>query len=284
MSENGALSLSTDGSGSCAKTNAENGTAHITAKDDDKAIGEVRRLISLLPSNNLDFAGFPEFDAPEGDDILDGGSEIELQKDFGKAVKTSIGTIEGTTVGIVATADKTLDGKACSKAARFVRFCDAFGIPVVTLVDAEKFGCLKAAAKLTSAYAEATTAKITAIVGNAYGAVYTAVAGTGAAADITFATADACVSPLSPEAAAVIALGDDFGGALAGAADPKAARAEAVAKFKEEELSAMNAAANGYIEDIVEDGELRAKIAAAVEMLSDKRVSTLPKKHNNLYI
>ncbi len=284
MSDKGSLSLATDGSDADVKTNAKNGTAHITAEGEDAAINEVRRLIPLLPSNNLDYAGFPEFDEPDGDAILDGGSEIELQKDYGCAVKTFLGTIEGTTVGIVATADKTLDGKACSKAARFVRFCDAFGLPVITLVDAEKFGCLKAAAKLTSAYAEATTAKITAIVGDAYGAVYTAVAGTGAAADITLATVDACVSPLAPEAAAVIALGDDFGGALKGAKDPKAARAEVVAKFKEEKLSAMNAAANGYVEDIVEDSELRAKIAAAVAMLSDKRVSTLPKKHNNLYI
>ena len=102
--------------------------------------------------------------------------------------------------------------------------------------------------------------------------------------DITFALPDACVSPLDPEAAAVIALGDDFGGALKGASDPKAARAKATAEFKAENLSAMNAAAEGYIEDIVEPGELRAKIAAAVDMLSDKRISTLPKKHNNLYI
>lgn len=283
MTKDASLGLATDGSGSSAEENAAKGTAHIVTDTEDEAIEKVRALAALLPSNNLEYAGSAEFDAPEGDAILDGGS-VELQKDFGKGVTTEIGTIEGTTVGLVKTADKTLDGKACSKAARFVRFCDAFGLPVVTLVDAEKFGCIKCAAKLTSAYAEATAAKITVITGEAYGAVYTAMAGTAAAADMTFATPDACVSPLTPEAAAVIALGDDLGGALKGAADPKVARAAAVAEFKKNNLGAMNAAAEGYIEDIVEAGELRAKIAAAVEILSDKRVSTLPKKHNNLYI
>ena len=284
MSENARLSLGTDGSNSDPAANAASGVSHISTKTDDDAIEAVRKLISLLPSNNLDYAGSAEFEAPEGNDILDGGSAVELQKDHGKAVYTAVGTIEGATVGLVKTADKVLDGKACSKAARFVRFCDAFGLPVITLVDAEKFCCIKSAAKLAGAYAEATTAKITVVTGDAYGAVYTALAGTGAAADITFALPDACVSPLDPEAAAVIALGDDFGGALKGASDPKAARAKATAEFKAENLSAMNAAAEGYIEDIVEPGELRAKIAAAVDMLSDKRISTLPKKHNNLYI
>lgn len=283
MTKDASLGLATDGSGSSADENAEKGTAHIVTETEDEAVESVRTLAALLPSNNLEYAGSAEFDAPEGDGILDGGA-VELQKCYGKGVSTMLGTVEGTTVGLVKTAEKTLDGAACSKAARFVRFCDAFGLPVITLVDAEKFSCIKCAAKLTSAYAEATTAKITAVTGDAYGAVYTAMAGTSAAADMTFAAPEACVSPLTPEAAAVIALGDDFGGALKGAADPKAARAEAVEKFKRENLGAVNAAAEGYIEDIVEKGELRAKIAAAVEMLSDKRVSTLPKKHNNLYI
>ena len=239
----------------------------------------------MLPSNNLDFAGTVEFDDAKEDSsdvvdkIVDGGSGIELQSSFGKALKTVLATIEGASVGVIASAEKVIDGKAASKAARFIRFCDAFGIPVVTLLDAEKFGCIKSASKLAGAYAEATTAKVTVITGDAYGAVYIAAAGTGAAADMTFAWADASISALSPEAAAVIALGDDFGGKLKGAKDPKKARADVVAQFKAKNLTAEKAAADGYVQDIILPEETRAKLIAALDMLADKRVSTLPKKH-----
>lgn len=290
MSEKAKLTLNTDGSEASAAENAAHGVAHLVEKDEDAAIAKAKDLIAMLPSNNLDIAGTVEFNDAESasEDVLaavaDGGSMIELQSAYGKAVRTVLATVEGSTVGFVKTEEKTLDGKSCSKAARFVRFCDAFGIPVVTLVDAEKFGCIKAAAKLSSAYAEATAAKVTVITGDAYGAVYIALAGTGAAADVTYAWAQASISALNPEAAAVIALGDDLGGKLKGAADPKKARADVIAQFKDENLTAMNAAAEGYVQDIILPEETRMKVIAALDMLSDKRVSTLPKKHNNLYI
>ncbi len=290
LSKDAQLSLSTDGSNASVEENAAHGVAHITAENEDAAIAKARTVIDLLPSNNLDYAGTVEFaDADTASEdivlnIVDGESTVELQAEYGKSVRTVLATVEGATVGIVKTEEKVLDGQGSSKAARFVRFCDAFGIPVITLVDAEKFSCIKSAAKLTSAYAEATTAKVTVITGDAYGAVYIAVAGTGAAADITFAFAGASVSALAPEAAAVISLGDDFGGKLKGAADPKAERAKIVAEFKENELSALDAAANGYVQDVILPEEARAKISAALDILADKRVSTLPKKHNNLYI
>ena len=214
----------------------------------------------------------------------DEDSLIELQADFGSGSKTALATINGTTVGLVALDGKELDCKACSKAARFVRLCDAFSMPVVTFVDAEKFGCIKGAAKLTSAYAEATTAKITLITGDAFGAVYIAAAGTGAAADMTFAWTGASVSALSPEAAAVVMLGDDLGGKLKGSKDPQNDRAAVIREFKEKELTAMKAAENGYVDDVITAGETRARIVSSLEMLCSKRVTTLPKKHSNLYI
>ena len=290
MSEDAKLTINTDGSDASAKKNAENGTAHIVEKTEDDAIAKARQLISLLPANNLDFAGSMEFeDAEEVKDdivsaVLDGNSAVELQKDNGKAIRTVLGTVEGTTVGVVACQEKILDGKSCSKAARFIRFCDAFGIPVVSLIDAEKFACIKAAAKLTSAYAEATTAKITVITGDAFGAVYIAAAGTGANADITYAWNTASISPLMPEAAAVIALGDDLGGKLKGSTDPKKDRAAVVAEYKKENLSAVRAAEDGFVEDIIAPANTRAAVANAIEILADKRVSTLPKKHNNINI
>lgn len=289
LSENAKMTLNTDGSEADTKTNAEHGIAHITAKDTAEAIEKARRLISILPSNNLEYAGTSEFDEPSEQSealeaIADGNSIIELQPEYGKSMKTVLATIEGTTVGMVKSEAPVIDSKGASKAARFVRFCDAFGVPIITLVDSERFSCIKSAAKLSSAYSEATSPKIAIVTGNAYGAVYIALAGTGAAADITYAWVDASVSALTPETAAVIELGDDFGGKLKGAADPKAERAKLTAQYKDENLTAMKAAEDGYIDEIILPEETRAKLTSAIDMLSDKRVSTLPKKHNNLYI
>ena len=296
MSENAEFSLNTSGADSSAKVNAEHGVAHIVTKTEDEAINKTKDLLALLPANNLDVAAGFEFDEPETapttatkaaeavNAVVDADSAVELQAEYGKAVKTVLATIAGDTVGVVAAADTVLDSKSCSKAARFVRFCDAFGIPVVTFVDAQQFECIKSAAKLTSAYAEATTAKITVITGDAFGAVYIAVAGTGAAADVTFAWPTASVSALNPEAAAVIMLGDDFGKKLQGSKDPKADKAALIAEYKDKNCSALDAAANGYVTDIINPEDTRAKLIASLELLSGKRVSTLPKKHNNLYI
>lgn len=297
ISENAELSLDTSGSNASAQQNAENGVAHILTKDEDEAIQQTKALLSILPSNNLSGAGVvyesvdsngtPSVDTTAADAakaVADTDSAVELQAEYGKAVVTTLATVNGTTVGFVATADKTIDSKASSKAARFIRFCDAFSIPVVSFVDTQKFCCIKSAAKLTSAYAEATTAKVTFITGDAFGSVYIAVAGTGAAADLTFAWVTASVSALTPEAEAVIILGDDFGGKLKGSKNPQADKAAVIAEFKDSHLTALNAAKNGYVEDIINPEETRAKLIAALDILANKRVSTLPKKHNNLYI
>ncbi len=297
MTENAELSLETSGKDASADVNAKHGVAHIVVKDEDEAIEKAKALVAVLPSNNLssayvaydsiDAQGVPSVGTSAADAakaVADADSAVELQAEFGQAVQTTLATVNGTTVGLVATADKTIDGKAASKAARFVRFCDAFSIPVVTFVDAEKFGCIKSAAKLSAAYAEATTAKVTVVTGDAFGTVYIAVAGTGAGADMTYAWSTASVSPLSPEAEAVIMLGDDFGGKLKGSKNPQADRAKVVAEFKEENLIALEAAKNGYVDDIIDAEDTRAKLIAVLDVLAGKRVSTLPKKHNNLYI
>ena len=297
MSEKAELALDTSGEHSSAAENAKHGVAHIVAKDEDEAIHKAKALVAILPSNNLSGAcvAYDAIDAqavPSAAStaaqaalaVADVGSAVELQPEYGKAIKTVLATINGTTVGLTATDDATIDGKASAKAARFVRFCDAFSIPVVTFVNTQKFGCIKSAAKLSSAYAEATTAKITFITGDAFGAVYIAAAGTGAAADMTFAWPTASVSALTPEAEAVIMLGDDFGGKLRGSQKPQADRAAVVAEYKENHLTALDAARNGYVQDIILPEDTRAKLIAALDILANKRVSTLPKKHNNLCI
>ena len=296
MTEKAEMSLSTNGQDASAKHNAEHGTAHIVTADEDEAIEKAKQLLTLLPQNNLSgaYIAYDSIEAagtPSGNSatdaalaVADADSAVELQAGYGKAIKTVLATVNGLTVGLVASAEKTIDGKSASKAARFIRFCDAFSIPVVSFIDATDFKCIKSAAKLSSAYSEATSAKITFVTGDAVGAVYIAAAGTGGAADMTFAYENACISPLGAEAAAVIMLGDDFGGALKDSKDPVADKKIITEQFKREKLNAMNAAAAGYVDDIIQPDRTRDVLVSALDMLSNKRVSTLPKKHNNLYI
>lgn len=282
--------------GSTAEKAFENGTAHLLAEDEEDAIAIARDVASMLPANNIETAaGFEFADASENvadntlandipELVADDGSYLELSAAYGDDAVTALATLTGITVGFVSAGAKILSGDACKKIARFVRFCDAFSIPVITFVDSEKFCCLKSAARVSSAYAEATTAKISVITGEAYGALYVALAGTGSNADITFAYPNASVSPLNPSASAVIMLGDEIGKELKGSANPQADKEALVAKFKAENCSVFEAAANGYVEDVITPSATRAKLASALDMLIGKRVQRLPKKHNNLFI
>lgn len=282
--------------GSTAEKAFENGTAHLLAEDEEDAIAIARDVASMLPANNIETAaGFEFADASENvadntpandipELVADDGSYLELSAAYGDDAVTALATLTGITVGFVSAGAKILGGDACKKIARFVRFCDAFSIPVITFVDSEKFCCLKSAARVSSAYAEATTAKISVITGEAYGALYVALAGTGSNADITFAYPNASVSPLNPYASAVIMLGDEIGKELKGSANPQADKEALVAKFKAENCSVFEAAANGYVEDVITPSATRAKLASALDMLIGKRVQRLPKKHNNLFI
>lgn len=297
VSENASFSLDTAIAKASAGAAAENGVAHILAKDSEDAVLKAARLVSVLPSNNLAGAcaiyenteaaslvtsGMSASQAAFA--VCDSDSVIELNKDYGKNTRTAIATINGSTVGVVALDGELISERDCNKTARFVRFCDAFSLPVVSFVNAGRFEDIRAAAKLASAYGEATTAKLSLITGDAFGAVYIAVAGAGSGADLTFAWPEASVSALTPEAEAVIMLGDDYAGKLKGAKDPKAEKAAVVAEFKNENLTALRAAENGYVDDIFPAGDTRERLISAIDMLANKRVSTLPKKHNNLYI
>ena len=205
-------------------------------------------------------------------------------KDFGCAIVAGLAKLGGNTVGVVASQPGAEEGKidaaACSKAARLVLFCDAFAIPVITFVNSVGFASLKEAVKLSNAYSEATTAKVTVVTGNAYGPLYIAVAGRGANADVVMAWPDAVVSPLAPETAAMILWSDK----LKDSQNPIADRAQLIEEFKETECSPFVADADCYISDIIDPADTRAKLFAALDMLAGKRVSTLPKKHANIQI
>ena len=288
MSEDGQFALQTNGEGGDLKEASESGLVHLTAKDDKEAVAKARELITLLPSNNLSGAPITDFadSAAETDGefgasiiaaVMDQDSFIEFQAGFGAGFIAGLAKLGGNTVGVVASEEKTADGKACEKAARLARFCDAFAIPVITFVNAESFCCIKAACKLTNAYAEATTAKISVITGEAYGAVYMALAGAAAGVDVAYAWPTASISALNPTTAAVMLWSDK----LKGSSNPTADRAKLIAEYKDQEACPFKAAGDGFVQDVIEPSETRLKLYAALDMLAGKRVTRLPKKHAN---
>ena len=248
-------------------------------------------MVTALPANNL--TGAPVVDvlgmnsaAPlaagaSAKDVIaavaDDDTFMEFGAKFGTAVTTGVAQVAGSTTGLVAY-EGEIDADACAKAARFVRFCDAFAIPVVSFVNAAGFASLREASKLSSSYSEATTAKVTVITGEAYGPVYIAVAGRGAGADITMAWTSASVSPISPATGTMFLWNDR----LAGSSNPVEDRKKLIAEYKEKEGCPFKAAAEGYVEDVINPDETRAKVVAHLEMLAGKRVSRLPKKHANI--
>lgn len=293
MSDKSELTIATNGEGGSPEEAAKLGLCHIRTEDGAGAIAAARRLIALLPSNNLSGTALSGAQPAKGDGTLtaragtgeilsalcDADSFLELGGSFGAPTVTGLAQIGGSTAGVVALSG-TVGADAATKAARFVRFCDAFSIPIVTFVNAEQFETLREAVKLSSAYSEATAAKVTVITGSAYGPVYIAVAGRGANADETVAWPDAVVSPLAPETAAVFL----WNHRLSGSEHPVEDRKKLVEEYKKTKASSFAAAADGFIGDVILPQETRSRVIAALEMLSSKRVSGLPKKHSSIQI
>lgn len=269
-----------------------NGTAALSAKDDKEAMEAVKKLIAMLPANNISAIPMFEFAATGksangnasdiAEAIADADSIVELSDSFGLASYTAIATIGGSAVGIAAT-NKTankLTSDDCAKLARFVRTCDAFTIPVLTIIDTEGFdndACVRDMAKLANAYAEATTLKVSVVAGNAYGA---AMAALGAGnADVTYAYPDAVISPVAPVTAVEFLWHDK----LKGASDLASERNKLAAQYADENASAFDAAAKNCVDDIITADEARAKVQAVLEVMAGKRMTKrLPKKHSNM--
>jgi len=303
MAEDATLQLSTAGTGGTAAEAAKDGLSALTVKNSDEAVNAVRKLIVLLPSNNLATADFSEFDEsaatvvalqqaaeavaagqPAADSLLsavaDSGSVVELLAEYGKAAITALVKIGGTTAGMVVTDGAVLCADSSVKVARFVRFCDAFSLPVVTFVNTEGIASLKQASMLTHAYAEATTPKISIVTGTAIGAAFIALAGRATGSDLTMAWPTAVISALTPEAAVSVLWTDK----LQKMSDPLNDRKKLVEEYKETQASPAVAAAGGFIEDIIDPALTRAKLITALDMLSGKRVTRLPKKHSNIQL
>lgn len=283
----------TEGAGTAAAA-AKAGVAAMVCATPEQAAEEAAHIIGLLPANNLTGPGIFEFEQPAealvpdcepakaAAAVIDKDSAVELWPGFGKAVYTALATVGGSTVGVVATG-KSLCHNCAAKAARFVRLCDAFSVPVVTIANTEGFvastaddiaGGIREAARLAATYADATTAKVCLLNGKAIGPVYTALA----AADIRIAVNGCTVGALEPSAAVSVLYKEELEASGSIAAATKAKAAEYAAGV----CGAENAVACAAADMTCDAAGARAAVIAALDVLSTKRASRLPKKHGNM--
>ncbi len=301
--------------GGAAAHAAKSGVAHFTSKTDEECIEAIKKLISYLPSNNLEGAPIemptdeinrlsekltsivPDEPNKAYDmkdviaEIVDGGSFIEIQKEFAKNIIIGLAKMNGGTVGIVANQPKvmagSLDINSSDKAARFVRFCDSFNIPIITLTDVpgylpgvheEHGGIIRHGAKLLYAYSEATVPKLNVIVRKAYGGAYIAMSSKHLGADAVFAWPTAEIAVMGPDGAANIIFKKD----IAESSDPIATRAEKIEEYRTKFANPFEAAKLGFVDDVIEPDSTRPRLIAALEMLASKRESVPAKKHGNI--
>lgn len=303
--------LTADELGGAKMHSHTSGVAHGTFANDIEMLMRTRELMSYLPLSNRDEAPVYEATDPLNrpssvlsqiipdnpnapydmrliiQEIVDNGEMFEIHKNFAKNVICGFARIEGRTVGIVANQPLVLAGcldiNASRKAARFVRFCDAFDIPLVSLVDVPGFmpglsqetgGIISQGAKLLFAYAEATVPKVTLITRKAYGGAYDVMASKHLRGDVNYAWPSAEIAVMGPDGAARIIFRED-----ASDADALQARTD---EYREKFANPFVAAARGYIDDIIMPANSRRRIGRALRMLQDKVLENPPKKHDNL--
>jgi propionyl-CoA carboxylase beta chain len=304
--------------------NTKSGNAHYLGVDEEDALSYVKELLSFLPSNNLSEP--PVFDAanvtdiPTDDDreldtlipdsakapydmhevitrVIDEGEFLEVHELFAPNVIVGFGRVEGRSVGIVANQPTQLAGcldiDASEKAARFVRTCDAFNIPVLTFVDVPGFlpgtgqewnGIIRRGAKLIYAYAEATVPKVTVITRKAYGGAYDVMGSKHLGADINLAWPSAQIAVMGASGAANILYRKEFAAAAltADAGAVEALRARRQQDYEDALLNPYVAADRGYVDAVIPPSHTRLHVARALRMLHNKRQSLPPKKHGNI--
>ncbi|HOM01776.1 MAG TPA: carboxyl transferase domain-containing protein [Acetivibrio sp.] len=295
--------------------NSISGVAHFRSSNEKECIEQIRKLISYLPDNNLsDVPVLPSQDDMNritdnladiipGDSnkpydmmdiitsVVDNGDFFEIQKHFAQNIIIGFGRMNGGTVGIVANQPKfsagVLDVNSSDKAARFVRFCDAFNIPVITFTDVpgylpgvgqEHSGVIRHGAKLLYAFSEATVPKINVIVRKAYGGAYIAMNSKHLGADMVFAWPSAEIAVMGPEGAANIIFKKD----IAAADDPMETRKRLIEEYREKFSNPYVAASRGYVDDVIDPATTRIRLISALEMLASKRENRPAKKHGNI--
>jgi propionyl-CoA carboxylase beta chain len=295
--------------------NATSGVAHFAVDDDRECLALLRDLLSFLPSNNLDAAPrAPTTDTPDREsdaldrivpasahqpydmldvihDVVDEGYFLEVHRHYARNILIGFARLDGRSVGIVANQPAvlagTLDIDASVKAARFVRFCDAFNIPLVTFEDVPGFlpgtvqeygGIIRHGAKLLYAFAEATVPKVTVITRKAYGGAYCVMSSKHIRTDFNYAWPTAAIAVMGPEGAVNILYKRE----LDAAADAAAMRAQKVEEFREKFANPYIAAGVGFLDEVIRPRETRKKLITALKNLDNKRDRNPPKKHGNI--
>ncbi len=297
--------------------NTKSGNAHYMGADEQDAIDYVKALLSFLPQNNLDEP--PSYDTPADAEVsdldrtldvlipdspnqpydmhevitavVDDEEFLEVQAMFAPNIIVGYGRVEGRSVGIVANQPMqfagTLDIDASEKAARFVRTCDAFNIPVLTFVDVPGFlpgtdqewnGIIRRGAKLIYAYAEATVPLVTIITRKAYGGAYDVMGSKHLGADLNLAWPTAQIAVMGAQGAVNILYRNE----LKNAEDPEARRAELVQEYDDHLANPYQAAERGYVDAVISPHETRVEVVRALRLLRSKRETLPAKKHGNI--
>ena len=288
------------------------GVCHVAVETEADTLYLIRKLLSYFPQNNLEDPPF----VPNGDDplrmdvaldklvpddpskpydvkdaihiIMDDGQFFEIHEHYAQNMVVGFSRLGGHTVGVIANQPAVqagvLDIKASEKAARFVRFCDAFNIPLITFVDVPGFlpgtdqehaGIIRSGAKLLFAYCEATVPKLTVVTRKAYGGAYDVMSSKHIRGDVNLAWPTAEIAVMGPEGAVNIIFRKE----LASADDPATRKTELVSEYREKFANPYVAASRGYIDDVIEPRETRPRLINALEMLTNKRDTNPPKKH-----
>ncbi len=294
---------------------SKSGISHFSASNDEECLINVKELLSFLPQNNMEEPPLvPTSDDPGRVDedlnllvpdsaqipydmlelirtIVDDHNFFEVMPDFAKNIIVGFGRFNGQTVGVVANQPAHLAGvldiNSSLKGARFIRFCDAFNIPIVTFedvpgflpgVDQEHGGVIKHGAKLLYAYCEATVPRITFITRKSYGGAYVVMSSKAVRGDLNYAYPTAEIAVMGPDGAVEIL----FRREIAAAEDPDAFKAEKVEEFREKFANPYLAHELGYIDEVIEAKMTRVKVIQALEMTRNKRLTNPPKKHGNI--
>jgi propionyl-CoA/long-chain acyl-CoA carboxylase carboxyl transferase subunit len=297
--------------------NTKSGVAHFQAADEADCLDYARALLSYLPSNNLEdppaaaAAGDSEITAADAEldslipdsanqpydmhtvieHVLDGGEFLEVHAGFAANIIVGFGRVDGNSVGVVANQPMhfagCLDIDASEKAARFVRTCDAFNVPLLTFVDVPGFlpgtdqewgGIIRRGAKLIYAYAEATVPKITVITRKAYGGAYDVMGSKHLGGDINLAWPTAQIAVMGAQGAVNILYRRE----LTGASEPDRLRAERITEYEDTLANPYIAAERGYIDAVIRPGETRGQVIRALRAQRNKRQTLPPKKHGNI--
>lgn len=301
--------------GGASAHSAKSGVCHFVGATDAETIEKIKILLSYLPSNNLE--GAPYYEATDEinrlseklmnivpDDpnkaynmkeviaeVVDDGAFFEVAERFAQNMIVGFARMNGQTVGIVANQPKimagSLDVDSSDKAARFIRFCDSFNIPLLTFTDVpgympgvgqEHSGIIRHGAKLLFAYSEATVPKVNVIVRKAYGGAYIAMSSKHLGADIVLSWPTSQIAVMGPDGAANIIFKNE----IKNSDDPIATRQEKIKEYEDKFASPYEAAKRGYVDDIIEPDSTRPRVIAALEMLAGKRESRPSKKHGNI--